>query len=214
MPVKDYYKILELPPGASLKEVKKNFRRLALRYHPDKNQGNKHAEAWYREIKEAYETLVDPVLKEAYLQQRWLAKNEGKAFSETLPLTPELILKQANELFQQVKNIDHFRMDHTALQQQLLLAIDDERTDVLNSYNEQSINLQVIQIILDCLFPLEFRLIIPVIKQLKKITHPANTIVDRYYEKRSKLWYWEKYQGLVIFVATLVLCVLIYLASN
>jgi preprotein translocase subunit Sec63 len=216
MPVKDYYKILELQPNASFSEVKKNFRRLALRYHPDTNQGNRYAEAWYREIQEAYETLTDPTLREVYHQQRWLVKSEGRSFSETIPLTPAFILKQANELAEQVKHIDHFRMDHAGLQQQVLMVIDDERIDVLNTYKEEAVNLQVAHIILGCLYPLEFRFLKAVVKQLLKITdlhHMIQLSVNRYYERRRKQWLWEKYQGVIIFLITILLCLIIYFAS-
>jgi preprotein translocase subunit Sec63 len=217
MQVKDYYKILELQPNATPGEVKKNFRRLALRYHPDTNQGNRYAEAWYREIQEAYETLSDVSLREAYHQQRWLIKSEGRSFCETVPLTPAFILKQANELLEQVKQIDHFRMDHAGLQQKILMVVDDERIDVLNTYMEEAVNLQVAHTILDCLYPLEFPYLKPVIKQLHKITdrhHMILPVADRYFEKRRTQWLWEKYQGLIIFFITILLCLVIYVASR
>ena len=50
MQLKDYYKILEVEPLASPQEIKKSFRRLALKYHPDKNAGNQLAEAQFKEV--------------------------------------------------------------------------------------------------------------------------------------------------------------------
>ena len=55
---KDYYRILELPPGASIADIKKSFRRLALRYHPDKNFGNKTYEAKFKEIKVGIRSFI------------------------------------------------------------------------------------------------------------------------------------------------------------
>lgn len=55
--MKDYYKILELPFGASLTEIKSAYRKLAFQFHPDKTQGNKIAEQKFVEITEAYTVL-------------------------------------------------------------------------------------------------------------------------------------------------------------
>ncbi|MEI9910706.1 MAG: DnaJ domain-containing protein [Bacteroidota bacterium] len=57
---KDYYKILELPPSATLQEIKTAYRRLAHQYHPDKNDNDLYAAAQFEMVKEAYEVLSDP----------------------------------------------------------------------------------------------------------------------------------------------------------
>ena len=56
---KDYYEILGVPRTATDEEIKKAYRRLALSYHPDRNQGDKEAEEKFKEINEAYEVLGD-----------------------------------------------------------------------------------------------------------------------------------------------------------
>ncbi|MBS5937178.1 molecular chaperone DnaJ [Clostridium sartagoforme] len=63
---KDYYAALGLEKGASDEEIKKAFRKLAIKYHPDKNQGDKEAENKFKEINEAYQVLSDPEKKERY----------------------------------------------------------------------------------------------------------------------------------------------------
>jgi curved DNA-binding protein len=63
---KDYYAILGLNKTASSDEIKKTFRKLARKYHPDMNPGNKEAEARFKEVNEAYEILSDPEKREKY----------------------------------------------------------------------------------------------------------------------------------------------------
>ncbi len=60
MDYKDYYKILEVDKKATQDEIKKAFRKLALKYHPDKNPGNKEAEEKFKNINEANQVLGDP----------------------------------------------------------------------------------------------------------------------------------------------------------
>ena len=66
MEYKDYYKILGVDKKASQEEVKKAYRKLAIKYHPDKNQGDKSAEAKFKEIAEANEVLSDPEKRKKY----------------------------------------------------------------------------------------------------------------------------------------------------
>lgn len=68
MAKQDYYQTLGVPHNASEAEIKKAYRRLAMKYHPDRNPGNKEAETKFKEIKEAYEILSDSQKRSAYDQ--------------------------------------------------------------------------------------------------------------------------------------------------
>lgn len=68
MEYKDYYKVLGVDRKASADEIKKTFRKLAMKYHPDRNKDNKQSEEKFKEINEAYEVLSDPKKRERYDQ--------------------------------------------------------------------------------------------------------------------------------------------------
>ena len=66
MAKRDYYEILDVPKGASAAEIKKSYRRLAMKYHPDRNTEDVDAESKFKEAKEAYEVLKDDDKRAAY----------------------------------------------------------------------------------------------------------------------------------------------------
>src|SRR4051812_50111414 len=66
MAKRDYYEVLGLQKGVSAEEIKKAYRKLAVKYHPDKNPGDKTAEEQFKELGEAYEVLADDQKRAAY----------------------------------------------------------------------------------------------------------------------------------------------------
>jgi curved DNA-binding protein len=68
MAQRDYYEVLGVKKGASIEELKKAYRKLAVKYHPDKNPGDKQSEERFKEINEAYAVLSDPKKKEQFDQ--------------------------------------------------------------------------------------------------------------------------------------------------
>ncbi|QLK87190.1 molecular chaperone DnaJ [Arsenophonus endosymbiont of Aphis craccivora] len=77
MAKRDYYQVLGVTKTADEKEIKKAYKRLAMKYHPDRNQGDKEAESKFKEIKEAYEILTDAQKRAAYDQYGHAAFEQG-----------------------------------------------------------------------------------------------------------------------------------------
>src|SRR5438046_3315882 len=68
MAKRDYYAVLGIEKGASEEEIKKAYRKLAVKYHPDKNPGDKVSEEKFKELGEAYEVLEDAQKRALYDQ--------------------------------------------------------------------------------------------------------------------------------------------------
>ena len=76
---KDFYKILGVSKDVSDADLKKTYRKLARKYHPDSNQGDEKAEAKFKEISEAYSVLSDPEQRKEYDEIR--AMGSGARFT-------------------------------------------------------------------------------------------------------------------------------------
>jgi len=216
MHLKDYYSILQLEPSATLPEIKKAYRKLALQYHPDKNQNDPYSLAQFTEIKEAYEILTNPAKKEYYLQQRWYNQSVGKRKSQDV-ITPVTILKQALELEKYVFALDTFRMDKEGLKEYILGLLPDSAIDQLKKFNEPETIRQIIITIIKAMNPLPQAYTGTVITQLEKLSsgdklaRSALTIFTKKIAKKSRR---EKYSLIIIIAATIILCLLIWLAGS
>jgi len=82
MPEKDYYQILGLSPNASEEEIRAAYRRLAKKYHPDRNKGSRAAEERFKEIAEAYSVLGDKAKRERYDRLKEAGRRGGWGFED------------------------------------------------------------------------------------------------------------------------------------
>lgn len=212
MQVKDYYTILKVEPSATLAEIKKAYRQLALQYHPDTNNNDPYAATQFTEIKEAYEVLTNPAKKEYYLQQRWYNKSSGIRKTRAL-ITPVNILKQILELDRYVSTLDVHRMDKQGLYDYICDILSSDTIEKLNSFNERDINREIVSRLLNCA-----SFIPPVStknlkKRLLKIETDETTVlsINNRFSSFDKTHRWEKYRVWIVLMIVILLSLLIFL---
>lgn len=215
MYIKDYYGILQLEPSATLAEIKKAYHKLALKYHPDKNNADPYANARFAEIKEAYEVLSNPKKKEYYLQQRWYEQSIGNRKTQKI-ITPVNVLKQVLELDRQVSNLDTHRMDRQGLKDYILEIISDSAIDRLKTFNEPESIKQIILFLLNICKVLASTQAGEITKQLIKLADDELTkqFIGATLENIRRKERLDKFQPYVIAAATIFICLLIWLLSR
>lgn len=210
--LKDYYAILEVPPTATVPEIKQAYRRLVMIYHPDKNNDDPYALSRFNEIKEAYEVLMNPGKKELYLQERWLKKAGGQKIGEEL-ITAPAILKKSIELNKQIAAMDAYRMHYAGVAARITELVNDNVIDQLLAQNEQEIHRSIVQLLITATKPLPYNETYEVCKQLRKLATAQPQLlqqIEQALEQKKKTAYWSKFNGLFIFLLTILLCLLIY----
>lgn len=104
MPRRSYYAVLGVPRAADIVTIKQAYRRLALRYHPDRNQGDRSSELRFIEVTEAFEVLSDPEKRRLYDKEGSAPPQPARPAGPTTAADQifEHFSKVLNQLFQQV----------------------------------------------------------------------------------------------------------------
>lgn len=213
---KDYYKILEISPAATIADIKKSFRRLALLYHPDRNFGSNLHEAKFKEIKEAYEVLSDARQRHEYNRQRNNKPQPEKKQTYRQP-TAETILNQTIALRKKISGADPHRINQYALYKQIqhLLAI--QNILIVKNYNNLTINKRIIDEVIFCSQFLPFPYIEKICLHLTELAGTDNDTYRKIYNfSKEARWrsFWNKYKFVAAVFVAFILCVLIYALST
>lgn len=210
--IKDYYKILEVPPSATLSEIKKSFRRLAQQYHPDKNAGSNIADAHFREIQEAYKILSDPKQREAYNYKRWYLRSTGQSYYKPA-LTPVAILEACNILQKYVASMNVFHVSYDAVSAHIKELLTTNAIDILHHHNDQALSRAVIQKLLQSAKPLPRRYFLPVTELLLRVAGndpQAQSMIEQALQQQLQRHSWDKYKWIVMVLITALICWLMY----
>ena len=216
MLVKDHYKTLKVPAQASVEEIKKAYRLLALQYHPDKNNNDPYAVAYFSEIKEAYETLTNPVKKDMYLQERWYNRATGNKRTREI-ITPVTILKEALEFEKYTSSMDVFRIDRELLFSYMNELLSEETIRQLEQFNEPEVNQQIVLTLLKPVRLLKSEKALLLKERLSKMTNDNNQIesmISNTIRKMQREEKWKKYEWVFVLLVTLAILLLIRFGSN
>lgn len=214
--LKNYYEILETNPSASDQEIKRCYRRLVMKYHPDRNPGNVFAENHFREIQEAYELLSDPLKRLQYNNDRWYTPGYSQKKSHA-SLTAQTLLFESIKFQKHVNQVDVFRMDHDALRHHLLLLLSDAHMVVLQQEKDNDLKTAIIRNLLSTLTELKFTYLFEITSRLIILSSGNPMLLDeieRFMERRKRKNQWSQFTPFLVLLLTCLLCLLIYFGAN
>lgn len=219
----DYYKLLGVPPTATADEIKKAYRQLALKYHPDRNQGNKESEKKFKEVTEAYETLSDNECRESYDLRFNKIKSDEKKGSQTNSgekVTANTFLNFFKDLDQKIADADSDRINQRNLFDTINDVLTDKNIDFLIKYGDVEVNRRIIDTVLSCCEPLgydshplqSFVYIEVINPKLVRLAGADNEIIQKIFNQNKKEKfgnYWGLYKGIAIVVGLIVLLLIL-----
>ena len=216
MALKDYYKTLGISPVATALQVKKSFRRLALQYHPDKNEGNALAAAKFSEIQEAYEILADAAKREEYNYKRWYSRSINEVFKNE-PLTPADILAECKSLTRYMQSVSAMRINYDGLSHHIRQLLNDSNVAILQQCDDQTANQQVIAQLLQPASVLPYKYIPPITSLLLRVagSNPALKEQVLHFDHLQKQQdNWQQYRLVLVLLLTALICWIIYSVSK
>ena len=208
MALKDYYNILQVLPTASVEEIKKAYRKLALQYHPDTNNDSAITSDTFLNIKEAYEVLSDTKKRQAYHYKRFY-----KTYQEQARITPNMVLEQSINLAALVAVLDPHRIDYDKLTHQIMLLVDMPIIRMLQTGNNEIIIEKIIDTILKSTSLLSYQMALPLHQLLLQLASDnliATLTINKQTQYLKQLYYWHKYKLLAALFVALVLCIYFY----
>ena len=207
--------MLGVKSNASTEEIKKSYRRLALKYHPDKNPGDLLAEAVFKEIAEAYDVLSDAKKREDYHYKRFYTYNYKYAAAQTA--TPQSILNDAIKLQKLVEKADPFRINRDALLFQLQQILSADNLSLLLEKKQAGINKAIVETILIVCKPLQYTYSEIIAEQLCILAVGNDNLekkISEFLNNQRKKDTWRRYKVVAALLVAIILCLIIFLISK
>jgi len=215
MATKDYYQILELDAGADKSSIKKAYRKLAMRHHPDKQRESESTSVHFQEIQEAYETLSDPYKREQYLQSRWLEQALGKNAEGFLSASE--IIKLTIKTEQYLSGVDKFKLDSYTLLNYLLVIFNITRINTILSEKNQAVENTFIEHLMLISKHLSSDGELQLKERLNKILENNNKLNQAWLfqiAKKRKSELLDRLTIPIVLVLVLIICIVIYFSSK
>ncbi|MEO7530233.1 MAG: DnaJ domain-containing protein [Sediminibacterium sp.] len=214
-PLKDLYLELGISASATTDEIKKAFRKLALKYHPDKHNNSHVATEKFTQIQQAYYVLSDKKRRADYNYTRYLQNplyaNKPRAYSA------EDILQLSTQLTKETALVNPFSIDRDLLFFQLQELLSETHVTILKNENDRLINRQVVTQIISSFRYLSLHDMGVIAIQLKKIAG-SDTIAQKELQEgiseTKQSYYWNRYKVLVAFAIAVLACAFIYIANR
>lgn len=216
MSLKDYYAILEVNPTASQLVIKKAYRKLALKYHPDKNGGNKIYEQKFKDIAEAYRVLSDNKRRNDYNYARFgYTQSAQKTNHYSTGL--KYILLTAKKLHNHIAAADPDRLNLIAVKKQLdELLIGNNLKILLDQAQEKEKQTFIRNILYSSRF-LPYTQVKSFIPKLVKLAGADNSMlieISNFEKNIKRASLWNEYKILAVLLLVMLFCLLIYFISN
>ena len=210
MAQKNYYQLLHVTPQATAQEIKAAYRKLAFKYHPDRNKGDALTEAVLKEINEAYSVLSNTEKRKFYNASIAVNNHYHK---RQAPVTAQTILQNAVKLKQFVEQSNAFTINQDMVSHKVQTLLSDHHLNILLLENNTKLIHQIIQQVLISLQPLPSKSIQSFLIPLQKLAAEDKVMlkeIQGFYQQKKEEAFWQRYKILVVLIIALLLCLLMY----
>lgn len=212
MQLKDHYKTLGVKPGSAPQEIKKAYRVLAVKYHPDKNPGSQLCEVQFKEVNEAYSVLSDAGRRAAYDEERWLS-GMGSRTTYNEGVTPNWLRNVCLELNSSLAQMDTHRLSQSTLQAYMMMILADGHLGMLQAENDVETNRSIVQELLKASGRLEHGYLQMVLDGLVVVAGDdaaTQQAIAAYARERERQELRQQWFPFIVLGVTLALCAFMY----
>ncbi len=213
MSQKNYYQVLHVSPQATAAEIKTAYRKLAVKYHPDKNKGNTFTESIFKEINEAYSVLSNPQKRILYNAAGTFATPPKRSQQQRV-VSSQTLLQEAFRVKMIVEKSSMLRINRDALLFKVQALLSDHHLNILLLENNKHFIHQYVQQVMICLQPLSFQSIQPFLQQLNKLATTDKAMlqrIDAFYKAKKEDDLWHRYKFFIVLAIAIFLCCLMYI---
>lgn len=211
--LKDYYELLQVPHDADDATIKRAYRKLAFKYHPDTNKDNRYAAEHFQELQEAYTIISSPALRKKYDTERWLNGMTNRV-TEQEQASAEWMLKEVISLHNYLSGIDTHRMSQSGIHNYLNTLFSDSRMAMLKAEQDASVNEGIVKLVLQATQGLNYFYLQQLCDKLLELTEQGTTTAELIITTLHKRKQHEKLQRLkpvFVIIVTLLLVFAMYL---